>query len=260
MVVGGGRSTCAGGGAHRWRGVWPNQGTIDQLNGSESFTRGQGRCAREELENGSLDCSIYAWPRATEVRRRRSLISVEVLSGSRAWKASRATGEANREVGATWARLERAGRGGQGFGSDGGRWRGVLEAKSGELWLRQGLRACKEVRPRPWGCFIGTARARARGGLERTLGRARAGWANDGVPTRVEHVCAFILPEFWRVWSFIRACPCLGQCTKPLLLPISYRSCVGVIGFGLLVSKIWSSQVWSVSQPKPEANLRFCHV
>jgi hypothetical protein len=33
MVVGGGRSTCAGGGAHRRRGVWPNQGMIDQLMG-----------------------------------------------------------------------------------------------------------------------------------------------------------------------------------------------------------------------------------
>jgi hypothetical protein len=89
---------------------------------------------------------------------------------------------------------------------------------------------------------------------------AHAGWANAGVPTSIEHVCAFILPEFWRVWSFIRACSCLGQRTKPLLLPISYWSCVGVIGFGLLVSKIWSSEVWSVSQPEPEANLRFCHV
>jgi hypothetical protein len=86
------------------------------------------------------------------------------------------------------------------------------------------------------------------------------GWANAGVPTRVEHVCAFILPEFWRVWSFIRACSRLGQCTKPLLLPTSYRSCVGVIGFGLLVSKIWSSEVWSVSQPEPEANPWFCRV
>jgi hypothetical protein len=35
---------------------------------------------------------------------------------------------------------------------------------------------------------------------------------------------------------------------------------VGVIGFGLLVSKIWSSEVWSVSQPEPKANLQFCHV
>jgi hypothetical protein len=147
---------------------------MDQLNGSESFTRGQGRCAHEELENGSPDCSVYARPRATEVRRRRSRVSGEVLSGPRAWKASRATGEAYREAGATWTWLERAGRGGRGLGSDGGRWRGVLEAKSCELWLRQGLRARGEVRPRPWGCFIGTAQARARGGLDRTLGRARA--------------------------------------------------------------------------------------
>jgi hypothetical protein len=29
---------------------------------------------------------------------------------------------------------------------------------------------------------------------------ARAGWANADMPTRVEHVCAFILPEFWHVW------------------------------------------------------------
>jgi hypothetical protein len=210
MVVGGGRSTCVGGAAHRWRGVRPNQGTIDQLNGSGSFTRGQGRCAREELENGSPDCSVYARSRATEVRRKRSLVSGEVLSGLRAWKASRAPSEANRAAGATWARLERAGRGGRGLGSDGGRWRGVLDAKSGELWLRQGLRARGEVRSRPWGCFIGTAQARARDGLDWTLGRARAGWANAGVPTRVEHVCAFILPEFWHVWSFIRACSCLG--------------------------------------------------
>jgi hypothetical protein len=35
---------------------------------------------------------------------------------------------------------------------------------------------------------------------------------------------------------------------------------MGVIEFGLLVSKIWSSQVWSVSQPEPEANLQFCRV
>jgi hypothetical protein len=60
------------------------------------------------------------------------------------------TGEANREAGATWTRLERAGHGGQGLGSGGGRWRGVLEAKFGELRLRQGLRARGEVRPRPW--------------------------------------------------------------------------------------------------------------
>jgi hypothetical protein len=57
----------------------------------------------------------------------------EVLSGPSAWKASRVTSEANREANATWTRLERAGLDGRGLGSGGGRWRGVLEAKSGEL-------------------------------------------------------------------------------------------------------------------------------
>jgi hypothetical protein len=68
MVVGGGRSTRTDGGARRRRGVRPNQGTIDQLNGSGSFTRDQRRCVREEFENGSPDCSLHARPRATEVR------------------------------------------------------------------------------------------------------------------------------------------------------------------------------------------------
>jgi hypothetical protein len=88
MVVGVGRSTCAGGGAHRRRGIRPNQGSTVQLNGLGSFTRDQGRYAREEFENVSPDCSVYARPRATEVQRRRSWVSGEVLSGPRAWKAS----------------------------------------------------------------------------------------------------------------------------------------------------------------------------
>jgi hypothetical protein len=106
MVVGVGRSTCAGGGARRRRGIRPNQGVIDQLNGSGSFTRNQGRCVRKEFENGSPDCSVYARSRATEVWRRRSWVSGEVLSGPRAWKASRATGEANRATGVAWTWLK----------------------------------------------------------------------------------------------------------------------------------------------------------
>jgi hypothetical protein len=102
MVVRGGRSTRAGGGARRGQGIRPNQGAIDQLNGSGSFTRDQGRCEREEFENGSPDCSVYARPRVTEVRRGRSRVSGEVLSGPRAWEAPRATGEANRGTGAAW--------------------------------------------------------------------------------------------------------------------------------------------------------------
>src|SRR5690242_2435036 len=80
------------------------------------------------------------------------------------------------------------------------------------------------------------------------------------MPTRVKHVCPFVLPKFWHVWSLIRDCSRLGQCTKPLLLPTSYRSCVGVIGFCLLVSEIWSPEIRSVSLLKPEANPRFCRV
>jgi hypothetical protein len=57
-MVGVGRSACAGGGARRRRGVRPIQGTIDQSNGSESFTRDQGRCVREELKNGSSECPL----------------------------------------------------------------------------------------------------------------------------------------------------------------------------------------------------------
>jgi hypothetical protein len=59
-MVGAGRSACAGGGARRRRGVRPIQGTIDQSNGSESFTRDQGRCVREELKNGSGVPSLRA--------------------------------------------------------------------------------------------------------------------------------------------------------------------------------------------------------
>jgi hypothetical protein len=119
-MVGVGRSTCAGGGARRRRGVQPIQGTIDQSNGSESFTRDQGRCVREELKNDSPDCSVYVRRRATEVRRGRSWFSGEVLPGLRAWEASQALGEANRVAGVTWKRLEWAGRGGRGSGGNGG--------------------------------------------------------------------------------------------------------------------------------------------
>jgi hypothetical protein len=96
----------AGGGARRRRGIRPNQGDTVQLNGSGSFTRDQGRCVHEEFEIGSPDCLVHAWPRATEVQRRWSRVSGEVLSGPRAWKAPRATGEANRETGAAWTQLE----------------------------------------------------------------------------------------------------------------------------------------------------------
>jgi hypothetical protein len=80
----------------------PIQGTNDQSKGSESFTRDQGRCVREELKNDSPDCSVYARRRAAEVWRGRSWFSGEVLPGPRAWEASQAIGEANRAAGAAW--------------------------------------------------------------------------------------------------------------------------------------------------------------
>jgi hypothetical protein len=83
MVVGVGRSTCAGGGARRQGGIRPVHGAIIRLNGSGSFSRDQGRYAREEFENGSPDCSVYVRPRATEVQRGRSRVSGEVLPGPR---------------------------------------------------------------------------------------------------------------------------------------------------------------------------------
>jgi hypothetical protein len=78
------------------------QGEIDQSNGSESFTRDQGRGVREELKNGSPESSVHMRGRATEVRRGRSWPSGEVLTGPRAGKASQANGEANRAAGAAW--------------------------------------------------------------------------------------------------------------------------------------------------------------
>jgi hypothetical protein len=77
----------------------------------------------KESENDSLDCSVYARRWATKVWRGRTWVSGEVLPGPSAWKASRAIGEANRRAGAAWKRLEGAGRGGRGLGSDGGRKR-----------------------------------------------------------------------------------------------------------------------------------------
>jgi hypothetical protein len=122
-MVGVGRSTCADGGARRRRGVRPIQGTIDQSNGSESFTSDEGRCVCEELKNDSPNCSVHARRRATEVRRGRSWLSGEVLPGPRAWVASQALGKAIRAAGAAWKRPEWAGHGGRGTSGNGGRKR-----------------------------------------------------------------------------------------------------------------------------------------
>jgi hypothetical protein len=67
-MVGVSRSTCAGGDDRRRREVRPAHGEIVQLNGSESFTREQGRGVREELKNGSPESLVHVRWRATEVR------------------------------------------------------------------------------------------------------------------------------------------------------------------------------------------------
>jgi hypothetical protein len=71
---------------------------------------------REELKNGSPDCSVYACRRVAEVWRGRSWFSGEVLPGPRAWEASQAIGEANRAADADWKQLGWAGHGGKQLG------------------------------------------------------------------------------------------------------------------------------------------------
>jgi hypothetical protein len=62
------RSTHAGGDARRRRGVRPGHGEIEQLDGSESFTGCQIRYGCKELVGDSLDSSVHARRRKTEVR------------------------------------------------------------------------------------------------------------------------------------------------------------------------------------------------
>jgi hypothetical protein len=94
-----GRSTCTGGRARRRRGLRPIQGGIVQLNGSESFTRGQGRQRHEELENGSPDSSVDARWQVIEVRRGRFCFSVEAMPRLKLGEASQGLGEAIQGLG-----------------------------------------------------------------------------------------------------------------------------------------------------------------
>jgi hypothetical protein len=63
-----GRSTRAGGDARRRRGVRPGHGEIEQLDGSKRFTGCQRRYGCKELVGDSLDSSVHARRRKTEVR------------------------------------------------------------------------------------------------------------------------------------------------------------------------------------------------
>jgi hypothetical protein len=67
-MAGVGRSTRAGGDARRRRGVRPGHGEIVQLDGSERSMGCQRRYERKELGGDSLDSSVHARRRKTEVR------------------------------------------------------------------------------------------------------------------------------------------------------------------------------------------------
>ena len=90
---------------------------------------------------------------------------------------------------------------------------------------------------------------------ERARGLGERRRANQG-QTRVRVHSAQVLarvvihPSLLLPWSVHKTS------SPPYKLPIL----CGVIGFCLLVSKIWSSEVWFVSQPEPEANPWFCRV
>jgi hypothetical protein len=108
-MVGVGRSKCAGGWARRRRRLRPIQGGIVQLNGSESFTRGQGRHRHEELDNDSPDSSVHAWWRVTEVRQGRFCFFGEAMPRLKLGEASQGLGEAIQGFGGGWRSLEMAG-------------------------------------------------------------------------------------------------------------------------------------------------------
>jgi hypothetical protein len=105
------------------------------LNGSESFTRGQGRHRREELDNGSPDNSVHAWWRVTEVRRGRFYFSGEAMPRLKLGEAPQGLGEAIQLEGLwKWlatvagARVPRAG-GAELAGAKGGVWPARVSAE-----------------------------------------------------------------------------------------------------------------------------------
>jgi hypothetical protein len=91
------------------------------------------------------------------------------------------------------------------------------------------------------------------GECERGLGERRR--ADQG-RTRVRVHSARVLARVVIHLSLLSPWSVHKTSSPPYNIPILW----GVIGFGLLVSKIWSSEVWSVAQPEPEANPWFCRV
>jgi hypothetical protein len=129
-----------------------------------------------------------------------SRASGEVLPSPRTWKASQANGEANRGVGAAWARLEGAGHGGRGLES----LAGGGAACSGQISVISGLgKTCEHtgrdgrgsglfyrhdaVHRRSWTGECARASAGERG---------CANGREPGVSAMVEHVETLPLPKF----------------------------------------------------------------
>jgi hypothetical protein len=260
MVVGVGQSTCAGGGARlRW-GIWPAHDAIIQSNGSGSFTRDQGRYAREQFENGSPDCSVYARPRATEVRRGRSWVSGEVLPGPRTWKASWATGEANRVAGTAWKWLGGAGRGGRGSGGDGrwGRARRSWSSCSGREAEWRADRCAPEVLigalGHGWELARGTEADHAR--------RARTGQPVRGrvLEHTIEHVEVWFCPSSNARWPTKTCISCQGTCVASLHRSKVFLSCVSPKWRYRLGEKIWWPEDCSISTAQTETKPVSSHV
>jgi hypothetical protein len=70
VMAGIGLAACAGGRARRRRVLRPAHGGIVQLNGTGSFTGGQGCRSHKELTDGLPCGSFYVRRRPVEVRRR----------------------------------------------------------------------------------------------------------------------------------------------------------------------------------------------
>jgi hypothetical protein len=68
-MAGVGRTSCAGGEAHRRRGSRPNHSGIAQSSELGSFMGGQGSRRRKQFDNGVPGSPVYARWRVAEVRR-----------------------------------------------------------------------------------------------------------------------------------------------------------------------------------------------
>jgi hypothetical protein len=130
-MTGVGRSSRAGGRAHRRRVSRPNHGGIAQSSEFGSFTGSQGGCRRKELVNGSPGSPVNMRWRAAEVRRGCAHCSGGAGSWLKLGNASRPLGEAFHGLGRSWGRRKRLATAAC-SGSGGGRWRLLFAANSGD--------------------------------------------------------------------------------------------------------------------------------